>query len=107
MKLEGISARKLSLESGLNETAVKAILSGKSQHPRHDTLEKLAARLRCSVDDLLGKQQSARPERQRVIENLRDALRAAGVNLAELAEDEPTDAQKRARIIRFRPKSGG
>ena len=47
------SRRKLSLKAGLSETAVKAILSGKSQHPRQDTLEKLARVLECSVESLL------------------------------------------------------
>lgn len=49
------SRRKLSLKAGMSETAVKAILHGKSQHPRQDTLEKLAGALECTVEDLLAR----------------------------------------------------
>lgn len=53
LREKGWSRRKLSLKAGLNESAVKTILSGKSQHPRHDTLEKLARELECTVEALL------------------------------------------------------
>ena len=53
MELRGLSRRALSLNAGLSEGAVKAILSGHSKHPRYDTLEKLAVVLGCTVSDLI------------------------------------------------------
>ena len=53
MELRGLSRRALSLNAGLSEGAVKAILSGHSKHPRYDTLEKLAIVLGCTVSDLI------------------------------------------------------
>lgn len=53
MEMRGLSRRALSLNAGLSEGAVKAILSGHSRHPRYDTLEKLAAVLGCTVSDLI------------------------------------------------------
>ncbi len=49
----GFNQKSLARAAGLNQTAVRDILIGKSQHPRHDTLEKLAAVLGCSVMDML------------------------------------------------------
>jgi DNA-binding Xre family transcriptional regulator len=54
MKVLGWSGRKLSAKSGINETGIKAILSGKSKHPRSDTLENIARALGCTVADLTG-----------------------------------------------------
>ena len=48
------SQRALSLAAGLNESAVKNILTGKSHHPRHDTVERLAAAAGVSATELLG-----------------------------------------------------
>ncbi len=53
MEAGGFNQKSLARAAGLNQTAVRDILIGKSQHPRHDTLEKLAASLECSVIDLL------------------------------------------------------
>ena len=53
MELRGLSRRALSLNAGLSEGAVKAILSSHSKHPRYDTLEKLANVLGCTVSDLI------------------------------------------------------
>ena len=54
MEARGLSARRLSLDAGLNESAVKAILAGKSRNPRSDTLGAIAGVLGCTVNDLLG-----------------------------------------------------
>lgn len=54
MQILKLSRRALSLRAGLSEGAVKAILAGHSKHPRHDTLEKIAAALACTVSELLG-----------------------------------------------------
>jgi phage repressor protein C with HTH and peptisase S24 domain len=55
---DNVSARAVSLGADLNETAVKAILSGKSKSPRLDTLEALAKFFRVSVQDLTEDQAS-------------------------------------------------
>lgn len=52
MEVLGLSPKKLSLSAGLNETAVKDILSFKSENPKHDTLAKIAKKLGCTVADL-------------------------------------------------------
>lgn len=49
----GLSQRDLSLRAGLNETAVKAIETGKSESPRENTLRALAKILDCEVSDLI------------------------------------------------------
>ena len=53
MEARGWSARRLSIEAGLNENFVQDILAGRSQHPRSDNLGKLANALGVSVDQLL------------------------------------------------------
>lgn len=53
MLLARLSRKRLALSAGLNETAVRDIVAGRSKHPRHDTLEKLARTLKCSVADLI------------------------------------------------------
>jgi len=45
--------KSLARAAGLNETAVRDILIGKSRHPRHDTVQKLAAALGCAVGELI------------------------------------------------------
>lgn len=47
-----MSMRALSLKAGLEESAVKQILYGKSKNPRLDTLKKIARVLGCSLDYL-------------------------------------------------------
>lgn len=49
----GMSMRELSLRAGLNETAVKAIVHGKSESPRGKTLTALASILDIPVNELL------------------------------------------------------
>lgn len=53
MAAGGLSQKRLALAAGLNETAVRDIVAGRSRHPRHDTLEKLAAVLGCGAADLI------------------------------------------------------
>ena len=53
MATAGITQKALALKARLNETAVRDILVGKSRHPRHDTVEKLALALGCTVAELL------------------------------------------------------
>lgn len=49
----GLSARALSLQAGLNETAVRDILSGRSKLTRPNTILRLASALGCKPEDLL------------------------------------------------------
>ena len=53
MKIAGLNASALSEKAGLNDTAVKQILHGKSKSPKVDTVLKIAAALDCSILDLL------------------------------------------------------
>ncbi len=53
MAASGFNQKSLARAAGLNETAVRDILIGKSRHPRHDTVQKLAASLGCPVMALL------------------------------------------------------
>lgn len=53
MESGGFNQKSLAREAGLNETAVRDILIGKSKHPRHDTLQKLAGALGCALMDLV------------------------------------------------------
>lgn len=48
-----ISERELSLRAGINEKAVNQILTGKSQHPRSDTVAALAQTMGVPVADLI------------------------------------------------------
>lgn len=57
----GLNRTSLAREAGLGRTAVRDILSGKSGHPTEKTLGKLAARLSCTIDDLVGTNVGARP----------------------------------------------
>lgn len=49
----GLSASGASLLAGLSRSAVTDILSGASESPRLDTLEKLCGPLKCSIHDLV------------------------------------------------------
>lgn len=48
------NARRLAGDAGLNQTAIRDILKGRSLNPRHDTVQKIAAALNVSVGYLLG-----------------------------------------------------
>ena len=49
----GWTPRGLSLRAGLSSEAVRHILAGRSQHPRHDTVEKIARALGVEPSELL------------------------------------------------------
>jgi transcriptional regulator with XRE-family HTH domain len=53
-KQMGLSMRELSLKAGLNETAIKAIMGGRSVSPRGATLQAIARALNTTVQDLIG-----------------------------------------------------
>ena len=54
MKAGGFNQKSLARAAGLNETAVRDILIGKSRHPRHDTIQKIASALDCTAAKLIG-----------------------------------------------------
>lgn len=51
----GYNQKSLARAAGLNQTAVRDILKGRSRHPRSDTLEALARILGCTIDQLTGR----------------------------------------------------
>lgn len=53
MEERGLSMRELSLKANLNETAVKAIMQGRSASPRGNTLSALAQALGVSLPELM------------------------------------------------------
>jgi transcriptional regulator with XRE-family HTH domain len=50
----GSNQKSLARKAGLNETAVRDILQGRSRSPRIDTLEAIARALSCTVHELTG-----------------------------------------------------
>ncbi len=54
MKARDINARALSLKAGLNPTAVRDMLEGRTQSPRYDTVEALSAALAVTPAQLMG-----------------------------------------------------
>lgn len=73
LRENGMSMRRLSLHAGLNETAVKAILAGKSESPREQTVRALATALRCRIGDLTGEAEAADPAERELVEAFRSA----------------------------------
>ncbi|SLN77263.1 helix-turn-helix domain-containing protein [Oceanibacterium hippocampi] len=53
MRQRKLSQRGLARLAGLNEGAVKSILAGRSQHPRHDTLQALAKAVGWDMQELI------------------------------------------------------
>lgn len=54
MRALNLNPFSLAKQAGMSRTAVYDILSGKSRHPRHDTLEKICTVLNCSLSELMG-----------------------------------------------------
>lgn len=54
MNAAGYNQKSLARAAGLNQTAVRDILKGRSRNPRADTLEALARVLDCTLDELTG-----------------------------------------------------
>lgn len=52
LKLSGISQKGLAVKAGLNETAVRDIIQGRSRDPQYNTLRAIVRVLGCSVEDL-------------------------------------------------------
>jgi transcriptional regulator with XRE-family HTH domain len=95
---KGMSMREVSLAAGLNETAVKAIMNGKSVSPRGQSLIAIAKALQIDLATLLGVQ----PGLDRTLERRSVERTAGAVTIAELdvramggggALDAPLDGQ--------------
>jgi transcriptional regulator with XRE-family HTH domain len=56
MDERGYNMKQLSLDSGLNETAVRDIMRGRVANPTYHTLSSLARTLICTVAELTGEQ---------------------------------------------------
>ncbi|NDC56826.1 MAG: XRE family transcriptional regulator, partial [Alphaproteobacteria bacterium] len=54
MDAQGVTPRSLSLQAGLNETAVRDILMGRAKFPRYDTLKSIADVLGTTPAFLMG-----------------------------------------------------
>lgn len=83
-----LNRKALSTKAGLNETAVRDIIEGRSRNPRHDTLQKIAKALACSVADLTGERSApvsrqAREGADTVTINELDVHVAAGAGLTD------------------------
>lgn len=59
MKRMGLTQKALALKAGLNETAVRDILKGRSKDPQLSTLRALSRILLCSVEELYTNKKSA------------------------------------------------
>lgn len=59
MDAQGLNPRSLSLKAGLNATAVRDMLEGRSKFPRYDTAKALAEALGTTPASLMGDKRSA------------------------------------------------
>lgn len=98
MAAGALGQKALALKAGLNETAVRDILVGKSRHPRHDTVEKLAGALGCAVAELLGGAPTA--EGDFVLVGVYDVAAAAGEGIIIEGEHETGKLAFRADWLR-------
>jgi phage repressor protein C with HTH and peptisase S24 domain len=97
----GLGQKALALKAGLNETAVRDILIGKSRHPRHDTIEKLAGVLGASVAELLGGAKAPKqPDGNYVLVGVFDVSAAAGEGIIIESEHETGKLAFRADWLR-------
>ena len=51
--MQGLSQQELARRSAVKQGIISDIESGKTAHPRIDTLQKLAAALGCTIDELV------------------------------------------------------
>jgi phage repressor protein C with HTH and peptisase S24 domain len=100
MEAAGLGQKALALKAGLNETAVRDILVGKSRHPRHDTVEKLAGALGCAMAELLGAAREAKAPDDFVLVGVYDVAAAAGEGIIIEGEYETGKLAFRADWLR-------
>ncbi len=92
MAAAGFSQKALARAAGLNETAVRDILIGKSRHPRHDTVQKLAAALGCSAGELIDPSSAASGGEQRAAPGRPQPATGAGGRPARSPEGRKPEA---------------
>ncbi len=73
MRALNLNPFSLAKQAGMSRTAVYDILSGKSRHPRHDTLEKICGVLGCSLGQLMVADGATPPSRAAVGGDVRTA----------------------------------
>lgn len=95
MHERGFNQKSLALKAGLNETAVRDILKGRSRRPLHTTVMALAVALGCDVAELLGTARAAVPHGMTVIRELDLRATAGGSGSAiEVLEAQESDATR-------------
>jgi phage repressor protein C with HTH and peptisase S24 domain len=96
---QGLSMRELSLNAGLNETAVKAIMQGRSESPRGKTLQAIAHALGTTVQALIGQSPEAdvpsQPRATAIMIPELDVRAMAGAG----AEDEEFDGDGQHAVV--------
>ena len=95
MRDRGFNQKSLAVKAGLNETAVRDILKGRSRRPLHTTIEALAGALECEVAEILGVGRTILPLDIAVVREL-DLRATAGSSgsVIEILEDREDDATR-------------
>jgi transcriptional regulator with XRE-family HTH domain len=95
MRERGFNQKSLALKAGLNETAVRDILKGRSRRPLHTTVMALAVALDCEVAELLGTARATVPHGMTVIRELDLRATAGGSGSAiEVLQAQESDATR-------------
>ena len=95
MREQGFNQKSLALKAGLNETAVRDILKGRSRRPLHTTVMALAVALGCEVAELLGTARAAVPHGMTMIRELDVRATAGGsASAVEVLETRESDATR-------------
>jgi phage repressor protein C with HTH and peptisase S24 domain len=102
MKALGLNPKRLSKKAGLNETFMRDLLQGRSRNPRHDTLQKLAEALDCSVGELAGE----RPNSATSIPLNREQAEEDHLSVARIDELDVRAAAGPGQIIESEGKVG-
>lgn len=87
----------LAVAAGLNNSAIRSLFSGKSKHPRADTMEKICAALGTTVDQFMAPDQT--PEEQEILRLTRllpDHLRRQLLGYAEALSGAQGPSQQEA-----------
>jgi len=84
----GFNQKSLARQAGLNETAIRDILKGRSRSPRINTLEAIARVLDCSVPQLTGGREAPKPQAKT---DRIDVIGAVEANAASESLARPVD----------------
>jgi transcriptional regulator with XRE-family HTH domain len=95
MHARGFNQKSLALKAGLNETAVRDILKGRSRRPLHTTVMALALALDCEVAELLGVGRAVVPHGMTVIREIDLRATAGGsASAIEVLRSQESDATR-------------